>query len=231
MAKILHLETSAYNCSVAISDKRKLLFTVSETSDKYIHSERLHVFIDTCMKEAGLQPNDLDAVSLSRGPGSYTGLRIGTSAAKGLCYALNIPLIVLDTWCIIYAQMKAIHVEKYDCYIPLIDARRMEAYSIDLDSDGNPISEVKSVIWDNNPWLAKANEKILFAGDAAKKFGLVSENPNWTFDADIFPDSKYMVDLAVDHYERADFADVAYFEPFYLKDFVAGKPKDLLKRK
>ncbi|MFT5247046.1 MAG: tRNA threonylcarbamoyladenosine biosynthesis protein TsaB, partial [Gammaproteobacteria bacterium] len=175
MAKILHLETSAFNCSVSLSDERKLLSTNSETSDKYIHSERLHVFIDSCMKEAGLQPNDLDAISLSRGPGSYTGLRIGTSAAKGLCYALNIPLIAMDTWKIIFAQIKSIHKDDYDCYVPLIDARRMEAYSIVLDATGSPIHETRSVVWDDNPWSAQVNKKTLFAGDAAKKFELVSE--------------------------------------------------------
>ncbi len=231
MARILHLETSALNCSVSLSDERKLIASHSESSTKYIHAERLHVLIDKCIREAQMEPADLDAVSIGRGPGSYTGLRIGTSAAKGLCYALNIPLISIDTWAIIFAQMKEIHGTGFDCYVPLIDARRMEAYAIEINAAGHAISEIRSVIWDDEPWKSLESTSTLFAGDAAEKFALVAKNPKWSFDSEIFPDSKYMVDLAVDLFEKGEFQDVAYFEPFYLKNFVAGKPKDLLKRK
>ncbi|MCB0762691.1 MAG: tRNA (adenosine(37)-N6)-threonylcarbamoyltransferase complex dimerization subunit type 1 TsaB [Flavobacteriales bacterium] len=225
---ILHLETTGLNCSVALSKGRKRIAHRAEMAERFIHSERLHVFIDEVMQESGLTPTDLNAVSVSRGPGSYTGLRIGSSAAKGLCFALGVPLIAVDTCRILECAMRQMHTKPTDFFVPLMDARRMEVYTATFDASGQEIEAVHPLVWEEQAFAKWKDQTIVFGGDGAAKCAEVTHNNQWTFLPPIYPDAKYMVDLSVDAFEASQFEDVAYFEPEYLKAFVAGKPKNML---
>jgi tRNA threonylcarbamoyladenosine biosynthesis protein TsaB len=186
----------------------------------------LNSFIADICKEAGKKLSDIDAVAVSKGPGSYTGLRIGVSAAKGFCFSLNIPLISVDT---LQAMAKSQnHQNVFFC--PMIDARRMEVYTALYDAEGNKIEDISAKIIDENSFEKelKAN-KIIFFGDGAEKCRVVLEsNPNAIFIENVHPSAKYVNELALEKYNNKEFEDLAYFEPFYLKDFIATTPKKLL---
>ncbi len=219
MARILCLETATTNCSVALSIDGKVVSFREENNQKYSHSEKLHVFIEEVLAEAQIEISKLDAIAVSKGPGSYTGLRIGVSAAKGLCFALDIPLISTFTLEVIAQQ-----VQDKDCYIiPLLDARRMEVYSAIFDSKKKPLRETKAEILNENSFLEYLEQKkTVFLGDGSNKFEAICKHPNALFLKDKFPSAKDMSHLAETKYQNNDFENVAYFEPYYLKEFMLG---------
>lgn len=223
MALILCLETATKSCSVALAKDGKLLACQEEISEKYSHSEQLTVFIEKLLKEQHLQAKDLDAIAVSKGPGSYTGLRIGVSTAKGLCFALDKPLIAISTLEAMAIGM--IQKQPGKMYCPMIDARRMEVYC-SLYKDGQQLTDVAAKIIDKNSFSKELeNEEVLFFGDGADKLQEIITHPNATFVANVFPTAKDMVRLAEEDFQEQAFEDVAYFEPYYLKDFVAGVNK------
>ena len=221
--KILHIETSSKNCSVAISDGEKLLCLCEEVSENYKQSESLHTYVEWALEGAKLTLKDLDAVSLGKGPGSYTGLRIGASSAKGFCYGLNIPLIATNS---LETMIEPFLNKDFDLIIPLIDARRMEVYSAVFDGiSGEILSETEAKILDENSYQEFQHKKVLFIGDGAKKAQEILQLENAEFNENIYPSAQYLIKKAVEKYNRKEFEDVAYFEPFYLKDFQGVKKK------
>ena len=221
--KILHLETSSKNCSVAISDRDQLLCLCEEVSDNYKQSESLHTFVQWALEGAEISLQDLDAVSVGKGPGSYTGLRIGAASAKGFCYGLKIPLIAVNS----LETMIAPFLDKnYDLVIPMIDARRKEVYCAAFDGkSGRMITETEAKILDESSFQEVADKKVIFIGDGAKKAKEILNLPNADYDETIFPSAKYLIEKSVEKFNRKEFEDVAYFEPFYLKDFHGVKQK------
>ena len=225
MSLILHIETSTTMCSVSISDKTQLLAS-KEMNDGYSHAENLHLFIESVLKEASIKITTLNAIAVSKGPGSYTGLRIGVSAAKGLAYALNIPLISVDTLQIMAFQAKQLSTEAtYLC--PMLDARRMEVYSRVYTRNLEPKNETQAIIIDEETAQQfKDYKKIVFFGDGMLKCKpMLSVLPNAIFLEGVIPSSQFMLDLAYKKFLDSVFEDVAYFEPFYLKDFLILKKK------
>lgn len=231
MTKILHIETATQICSVALSENDEIIS--SHQSDvKNAHSSILTVFIDEIFRETGINIHHLDAVSVSMGPGSYTGLRIGVSAAKGLCYAGDKPLIAINTLEAMAFGMIKIATGKIeniaDClFCPMIDARRMEVYSAIFNFDLGKIRAVQAEIIDEQSFAEFLNQhKMVFAGDGAEKCKIsLSASQNAIFLDDFVPSANYLVGLANRKFNENEFENVAYFEPFYLKDFIAGPPK------
>ncbi len=221
--KILHIETSSKNCSVAISDGEKILCLCEEVSENYKQSESLHTYVEWALEGAKLTLKDIEAVSLGKGPGSYTGLRIGASSAKGFCYGLQIPLIATNS---LETMIEPFLNKDYDLIIPLIDARRMEVYSAVFDGvSGEMISATEAKILDENSYQEYQDKKILFVGDGAKKAKEILQLENAEYNETVYPSAKYLIKKAVEKYDRQEFEDVAYFEPFYLKDFQGVKKK------
>jgi len=220
---ILNIETATKNCSVSLADGKNLLLLKEVNDGSYSHGEMLHVYIDEVIKKARKNLNDLDAVAVSKGPGSYTGLRIGVSAAKGLCYSLDVPLISVSTLASLASILK---VEKDALIIPLLDARRMEVYSCIYDSDYHQIRGIKAEIITENSFATYLDKgKVYFLGDGANKCKETIIHKNAIFLDNYFPSAKEMVYFSSQKFENKDFEDVAYFEPFYLKDFIAIKSK------
>ncbi len=228
MTKILHIDTATPQCSVALSDGSRLL-DLRETGEKNAHSRVVTIFMDELLKAAALEPADLDAVAVSKGPGSYTGLRIGVSTAKGLCYALEKPLIGIATLETMAAGMRQMagSVAEDAWFCPMIDARRMEVYSALYDRQLKQVREIRAEVIDADSFgEALKQHRIFFGGDgAAKCKALLESNPNAVFLDDFVPSAAYMTGLALQKFRDQEFEDVAYFEPFYLKDFVAGVPR------
>ena len=220
MAYILNIETATKNCSVGLSNNGQLIALKEFAGEGYAHAEKLHVFIEDVLKEGNISFSDLSAVAVSMGPGSYTGLRIGVSAAKGLCYALNIPLIAVDT-----LQLLALRISVTDGVIlPMIDARRMEAYTAIYDPAYNKIRETKAEIITGG-FFDDITGPIHLVGDGAAKFSEVLSAGKFVYHKDaIYPSAAQMAQPAFDKYKKSDTVDVAYFGPYYLKDFIAGKP-------
>ncbi|MFC6859812.1 tRNA (adenosine(37)-N6)-threonylcarbamoyltransferase complex dimerization subunit type 1 TsaB [Zunongwangia atlantica] len=220
MAVILCLETATTNCSVALCEDANVIALKEDNSKGYSHAEKLHVFIDEILKENDLKINNLDAVAISKGPGSYTGLRIGVSAVKGLCFAQDIPLISVPT---LSALAKQIDPKEGEQIIPMLDARRMEVYSAVFDSAFNQIRDTKAEVLSEESFQEElAKGKVYFIGNGVAKFREICEHPNAEFIEDRLPSAKEMCSIAYDKYKISDIEDVAYFEPYYLKDFVAG---------
>ena len=231
MPTILSIETATKSCSVAITKDDKVLSVVEEVGDGYSHAENLSVFIDDALKEINLTYSDLDAIAISKGPGSYTGLRIGTSTAKGLCFALDIPLISVSTLqAMAFGVIQTNNFDNTTLLCPMIDARRMEVYSAFFDAENNFIRETKADIIGENSYVEfLAKSKILFFGDGAEKCKeALCSNQNTLFLDNFHPSARHMTTLAEQKFIAKQFEDTAYFEPFYLKDFVAGKPKKLI---
>jgi tRNA threonylcarbamoyladenosine biosynthesis protein TsaB len=213
---ILNIETATKNCSVALAKEGKAILCKEIAEEGYSHAERLHVFIEEIISEAGIGLKDLVAIAVSQGPGSYTGLRIGVSAAKGLCYALDIPLIAVDT-----LQTLASKVSVADGFIvPMIDARRMEVYSAVFAASLEKKREVLAEIITENSFQ-DIDDKVYFVGDCNEKCKAVLTKDNFVFlDAVKYPSANEMSALSFDKYKKSDTVDVAYFEPYYLKDFL-----------
>ncbi|MFY0482634.1 tRNA (adenosine(37)-N6)-threonylcarbamoyltransferase complex dimerization subunit type 1 TsaB [Flavobacterium sp. PLA-1-15] len=216
---ILNIETATKNCSVSIAENGVTLLCKEIAEQGYSHAEKLHVFIEEIIKEASISLSDLSAIAVSQGPGSYTGLRIGVSAAKGLCFALDIPLIAVDT-----LESLARQVNQNDgTIIPMIDARRMEVYSAIFNSNHEKAREVQAEIITAESFN-HIDGKIYFVGDCAEKCKAVLTKENFIFlDDIIYPSAKEMSQISFDKYKKNDTVDVAYFEPFYLKDFFMTK--------
>lgn len=229
MALILNLETSTKNCSVAVGNEEGILSFREESSEQYIHSEKLHVFIQEAMQEAGCDFADLQAVAVGKGPGSYTGLRIGISSAKGFCYGLNLPLISVDGLQTLVSEFLDEHsLEENEVLIPMLDARRMEVYCATHNHRGERQSEIEALVIDENSFSDLKVEKIHLIGDGAEKCKEVLIDPRFVLHDLKYPSAQSLNVLGQQHFIQQQFEDVAYFEPFYLKDFVAGKPKKLL---
>ena len=227
MPNFLLLESSSRNCSVAVCNQDSILSIREEASAQFVHSEKMHVFIKECMCESGLVYSDLDAVCVSKGPGSYTGLRIGVSAAKGVCYPLEIPLISVDSLTVLASQ---IFNEADGVIVPIMDARRMEVYESVFSETGEQLMPITAKIIDDTSYFnLLAKGKVHFVGDACQKVSEVIKHPNAIFHFDVeFPSTKQLKALCAKKFSERAFEDVAYFEPYYLKDFVAGKPKKVL---
>jgi tRNA threonylcarbamoyladenosine biosynthesis protein TsaB len=216
---ILNIETATRNCSVSLAKSGKTIAYKEIADQGYTHAENLHVFIEEVLATASIKINDLNAVAVSCGPGSYTGLRIGVSAAKGLCYALKIPLIAVDTLSILAEKVTL----KNGLIIPMIDARRMEVYSAVFDENKNQIRTTQAEILNENSF-SEYQETIYFVGDSTEKAKTILNKPNFVFLDDIvFPSARDISSLAYEKYIQNHFEDVAYFEPFYLKDFLITK--------
>lgn len=227
---ILCLETATPSCSVALVHNGEVL-AFEEDPKGQNHSEKITLFIDSVMKKAGISYNDLDAVAVSMGPGSYTGLRIGVSTAKGLCYAVSKPLIAIPTLeAMAYGGLSVISTERSEwrnlLLIPAIDARRMEVYAAIFDENINKIRDTEAVIINENSFadLKKDHHLYLFGDGADKCAELFANDEKITVIKDFYCSAKYMNVITQRKLDAKDFVDVAYFEPFYLKDFVPGTP-------
>ena len=224
MALILHIETATEVCSVAVANNRELL-SIKETTGGNSHSANLTIFIEEVMKQSGKTLKELDAVAVSKGPGSYTGLRIGVSTSKGLCFGLDIPLIAIDTLKAMAYGASNGKIADF-IYCPMIDARRMEVYAAIYDKNNNTLRDVSADIVDELIYKEYLdNNIIMFFGNGANKCReVLSSHPNAKFLDNNLASAGKMISLAADKYEQKQFEDVAYFEPFYLKDFIAAKP-------
>ncbi|MFV8345060.1 tRNA (adenosine(37)-N6)-threonylcarbamoyltransferase complex dimerization subunit type 1 TsaB [Flavobacterium sp. ZB4P13] len=221
MSYILNIETATKNCSVALAKDGKTILCKEIAEEGYSHAERLHVFIEEIIKEAGITLNDLSAIAVSQGPGSYTGLRIGVSAAKGLCYALDIPLIAVDTLQSLASQVTI----SSGLIIPMIDARRMEVYSAVFAPNLERKREVLAEIITENSF-EDLEETLYFVGDCAEKCKSVLTKENYVFlDEIVYPSAKEMSAISFEKFKKSDTVDVAYFEPYYLKDFMITASK------
>lgn len=219
MSVILCIETASTNCSVAIGIDGKLVGLKEDYNLSFSHAERLHIFIKDILDENDLTTEDLDAIAVSKGPGSYTGLRIGVSAAKGLCFSLDIPLISVTTLTALALQIK----EQDGFVVPMLDARRMEVYSAVFDVSKNQIEETSAKILEADSYFEiLEKDKVYFLGSGVEKFQEVCTHANAVFVLDKLPSANNMVALADAKYKTSDFENVAYFEPYYLKDFMAG---------
>ena len=216
---ILNIETATKNCSVAIAKDGKTLICKEIATENFSHAEKLHVFIEAILEEAGLRMKEVQAIAVSQGPGSYTGLRIGVSSAKGLCYALGLPMIAIDTLELLARRIK---IEK-GIIIPMIDARRMEVYTSFFDQNYSKIRATQAEIIDETSY-SEIDETIHLVGDGALKFKETLTGSKFIYhDEVVYPSANEMSALSFEKYKKSDFVDVAYFEPYYLKDFVLNK--------
>lgn len=221
MVYILNIETATKNCSVSISKNGEMVVLKELSEEQFNHAEKLHHFIEEVVFNAHITLNNLSAVAVSKGPGSYTGLRIGVSAAKGLCYALNIPLIAVDTLAVL---AKAVTVDS-GIIVPMIDARRMEVFTQNFNTKHQPISVAQALIVDENSF-SESNETIHLLGDGALKCKEILLNSQFIYHDDIvYPSAKEMCYISFQKYVENNFEDVAYFEPYYLKDFMLTTKK------
>ena len=216
MALILNIETATKNCSVALAKDGQTIAIREIATQNFSHAEKLHVFIEELLEETNLKLQDLSAIAASQGPGSYTGLRIGVSAAKGLCYALSIPLIAVDTLELLARKIEI----QSGIIVPMIDARRMEVFCAFFDSMYAKIKETKAEIIDETSYQ-DISETMHLIGDGAMKFKNVLTDKKFQYYPEIeFPSANEMSIVSFQKFQNKQLEDVAYFEPFYLKDFV-----------
>ena len=215
---LLCIETSGKNCSVALFEGLQLVSIREVHTEQFSHSENLHVFIEQVLKESNLQPKAIEAIAISAGPGSYTGLRIGVSTAKGLCYGWDIPLIALPTLRIL-AEQVTYEFTDIEYIIPMIDARRMEVFTAVYSHDFSPILGERAEILIESTFDTYLNKgKTIFLGDGITKFQAICKHKNAYFWENKFPSAKQMGRLALEKYQAQAFENIAYFEPFYLKE-------------
>ncbi len=229
MSCILHVDTSTTVCSVAVSEDHQIIFSKEDTHGPS-HNTLLGTFVDEALSFAESHAIPVDAVSVSCGPGSYTGLRIGVSMAKGIAYGLDIPLIALPTLKVLCTPVLLYHELPEDALLcPLIDARRMEVYAAVYDRSLRELRPVGADIIDETSYRDFLEQApVYFFGDGAEKCQSALTHPNAHFIPGIVPLAKHMAPLAERAFLDQDFADLAYFEPYYLKEFVAGKSRNLL---
>ena len=217
MALLLNIETSTTNCSVSLYKEGETLVLKEDYSTNYSHAESLHVFIDNVVKSAKIKLSEIDAIAVSKGPGSYTGLRIGVSAAKGLCFSLDKPLISVSTLESLSHQVKP----DKGFVVPMLDARRMEIYSAVFDAHHHQIREIQAQILIENSFSGYLEtDKVYFIGNGAEKTKTVIKHKNAVFIENKLPSANELGKLAFEKYKNNDFENLAYFEPFYLKDFI-----------
>jgi len=231
MALIINIETSQEICSVAITRNGKCIEIIEE-NEANVHSSKLTVFINEILGKMKLTVNEFDAVAVSSGPGSYTGLRIGVAVAKGLCYASGIKLIAVPTHqAIAYAVKSVFKNDDIQIICPVTDARRMEVYYSLYNLKLDEISGAKPLVLEENSFSDYLlNNKILFCGNAAEKCKSIIKSGNAIFYEDAFISARNIGFLAEEKFNKSDFVDVAYFEPNYLKEFIAGiSTKTILK--
>jgi tRNA threonylcarbamoyladenosine biosynthesis protein TsaB len=231
MSLILLIETATTSCSVALAMDNHII-ALREINQRNIHAEVITVYINDLFVESGKTIDQLDAIAISSGPGSYTGLRIGVSTAKGLCFALDKPLIAVDTLAAMaqgYQTRGNIKTDNDTLLCPMIDARRMEVYTAIFDQSGTALKPVAAEIIDENSFAdLLTNNKIIFLGDGAEKCRTTLEhNTNTQFDGNFANSAQDMAAIATRKFDEQKFEDNAYFEPYYLKDFIAGVKKSV----
>ena len=221
MATILCIETATKNCSVALSVNGKVI-ALQEDNPKneperhFSHAEKLQGYITQVLDQANISKNDLQAIAVSKGPGSYTGLRIGVSAAKGLCYALDIPLLAVSTLVSLASQARG------SVVVPMLDARRMEVYSAVFSSEMDQMRDIQAQIITKDSFKTYLDKgRVTFIGDGVEKFEAVCTHPNAVFIKNALPSASQMAQIATLKFTQNDIQDVAYFEPYYLKDFIS----------
>jgi tRNA threonylcarbamoyladenosine biosynthesis protein TsaB len=229
MSILLGIETATKVCSIALSNDNELL-AIEEVGGAYSHTENVTNFIEKVVKKANINFNDIDAIAVSKGPGSYTGLRIGVSSAKGLCYALDKPLIAIDTLQAMALRMAKQISDKNLLFCPMIDARRMEVYTAIYNANNELVEPISAKIIDENSFSKYLdNQKVMFFGDGAEKCKtLFSGNKNAFFNESVLPSALEINELALKKLSKNQLEDVAYFEPFYLKDFIATTQKKII---
>ncbi len=225
MTYILHIETATPVCSVALSFDNKLL-TIRETSEENAHSSRITIFIEECLKEAGVEAKDLKAVALSAGPGSYTGLRIGAATAKGLCYALNIPLISVSSLQSMALSFLSERNKKENDFLlcPMIDARRMEVYYALYDNELKELKPSAAEVITENFLSDFSGKRIFYFGTGASKCRDLLSDKKFNFEEGNYNSARFLVETALDKLRGTQFEDLAYFEPLYLKEFYTKSP-------
>ena len=220
MALILNIETATTNCSVSLSQNGETIALKEDYNSNYSHAERLHVYIKNLLEKNNVDRSQLDAIAISKGPGFYTGLRIGVSAAKGLCFSLNKPLISVSTLEALAHQV----ICSDGVIVPMLDARRMEVYSAIFNSEYEQIRTTEAQILEPSSFCAYLEKgKVYFIGNGVDKTKPLISNPNAIFVENKLPSANEMSKLAYLKFKRNDIEDVAYFEPYYLKDFIVIK--------
>ena len=222
MNYILNIESSTTNCSISLALDGNLVALKESNDDKYSHSTKLHFFINEVLKKSNISVKELVAIAVSKGPGSYTGLRIGVAAAKGLCYSLDIPLISIST---LHILSKQIQVREQGLILPVMDARRDEVYCAVYDSSYNLIKKaVPKIINQESFSELSYKSKLYFIGNGQEKCKrLIENNTNLIFsNYNTFPSAREMTQLSYKKFKDLNFKDIAYFEPDYLKDFIPG---------
>ncbi len=228
MACILNIETSTDVCSVAVSQDGAIIWSDEDRTGPN-HAVKLGTFVDEALSFSDNHAIPLDAVAVSCGPGSYTGLRIGVSMAKGICYGRNVPLIAVHTLPLMTVPVLLYHEIEEDALLcPMLDARRMEVYASLYDRSLKEIRPIHADIVDQDTYKEYLDRPVYFFGNGAAKCMETINHPNAHLIPDIVPLAKYMLPLAEKRFLNEQFEDVAYFTPFYLKDFVAKAPKKLL---
>ena len=224
MSLILQIETATTVCSVALSENMSVL-ACKEIEQRNVHAEVITLFIDEVLKMTGRQYSELSAVAVSCGPGSYTGLRIGISVTKGLCYSLDIPFIAVETLEAMTDGMIAKMAAKDLLFCPMIDARRMEVFTAVFDVNGSRVKPTSAEIIDQDSFadLLKTNRILFFGDGAAKCEEVLGTNPNAQIIPDFRNSARHLTKKASEKFANKNFEDTAYFEPYYLKDFIAGK--------
>ena len=224
MSYLLHLETATTHCSVALSQNGNLLHCIENNEADFRHSDHLHLFIEKLLSDTHLKANQLDGVVVSMGPGSYTGLRVGVSTAKGLCFANDIPLIAVNT---LEVLVEAYDPLPNDILIPMLDARRMEVFALVMNSKREVIEPTHAEILTSSSFQKFQDQgRLVFLGTGTEKSKQILTGTNSLFLDELqLPSSKNMVSMGTKKFETQQFEDVAYFEPFYLKDFYTTATK------
>ena len=218
MSYILNIETSTLKCSVSIAYKGEYVAGEQLLANEFVHGEKLHVFIRDIFEKTKIKKNDLNAVAVSKGPGSFTGLRIGVAAAKGICFAQDLPLIGINTLEIMAVPF--FNKSEYNYLIPILDARRMEVYSAIFDAKKRCIQKTNAVVLSENSFFDKVeNGSCLVIGNGASKFKTLKPKINADFNVEYFPSAKDMCEVSWDLYKKKSYENLEFFEPFYLKDF------------
>jgi tRNA threonylcarbamoyladenosine biosynthesis protein TsaB len=229
MSRILCIETATEACSVAVAVNGETV-SLHELNEGYTHASRITQLIQSAVDEAGISLRELDAVAVSKGPGSYTGLRVGVSTAKGLCYTLNKPLIAINTLTAmtVLAKEKP-EINKTDLLVPMLDARRMEVYCAVYDHILREVKPTAAEIINEQSFQELLDTRLMhFFGNGAEKCRAVLQHPNAVFTTHVLCSASGMAELAQRAFDAQQFEDVAYFEPFYLKDFLGTTPKPKL---
>lgn len=223
MALILHLETASKNCSVSLARDGVLLGIRELAAEKYAHNEQLHVLISELMDAHQRSLSQLSAVAVSKGPGSYTGLRIGVAAAKGLCYALDIPLIAVHTLAVLARAASGIE-DRDALIVPMLDARRAEVYTQLYSRDFTAVTETKALVLQADSF-SEFPQPLYCLGDGAVKARDIIQRRQTHFLSVQYPSAAHMIGLAYTRFLEREYEDLAYFEPYYLKDFLGTPPR------